>query len=196
MVLTTALACARSPEASTPFRGVAVMPAIAKVDFALTDTDGRPFQFVERTHGKLALVFFGYTHCPDVCPVQMTNLAAVLQKLSPDERAQTQVVFITTDPARDSLPHLREWLDNFDPTFIGLSGSLEEIHHAEDVLKVGGSSPEFPQGADSTNYGVFHAAQVLAFTPDDSLRAMYPFGIRQQDWAEDIPKLLKYKRRK
>lgn len=171
-------------------------PAVAKVDFALTDTDGRPFQFAERTHGKLALVFFGYTHCPDVCPVQMTNLAAVLQKLSPEDRAHTQVIFITTDPARDSLPHLREWLDNFDPAFIGLSGSLEEIHHAEDLLKVGGSSPEFPQGADSANYGVFHAAQVLAFTPDDSLRAMYPFGIRQQDWAEDIPKLLKYKGRK
>lgn len=173
--------------ASTPiFAGVELPTPLAKPAFTLIDTKGRPYDFLRETRGRLTLLSFGYTHCPDVCPVQMANIAAVLGKLEWKDRSRIMVIFITTDPKRDTPARLRAWLDNFDPDFVGLRGTTEEIHRIESSVGVS-QSIEIANGAD---YGIGHAAQVLAFTPDDSLRVLYPFGVRQQDWASDIPKLL------
>lgn len=168
------------------FAGVEMTPAQSKPAFTFTATSGQPFDFRRETDGRLTLLFFGYTHCPDVCPVHLANIAATLRRLSPGERARIRVVFVTTDPARDSLPRIRAWLDNFDSTFVGLRGSDADIARVESSLGLAPSSVE----PTANGYGVAHAAQVLAFTSDDSLRVVYPFGIRQQDWAHDLPLLL------
>jgi len=173
-------------------RGVRLSPPRAKPDFTLTSTDGRPFNFQTDTKGTVALLYFGYTNCPDVCPTHMANIAAALRRLSRDEQAKVRVVFVTTDPNRDTPERLRQWLNNFDARFIGLRGSTDSVNQIQATL---GLPPAMMELMDSSSagpraaYGMGHAAQVLAFTPDDSLRAEYPSGFTADDWANDLPKL-------
>jgi protein SCO1/2 len=159
-----------------------------KPDFVLTDFDGRRFDFRRDTAGRLTLLFFGYTHCPDVCPVHMANLAAVLSRMPPDDASRVRVVFVTTDPVRDTRARLKDWLGAFDPSFVGLTGTRAEL---EAALRATGVAPTVAQPAPGdTSYEVGHAAQVLAYGLDGRLRAEYPFGTRQKDWAHDLPILL------
>jgi protein SCO1/2 len=144
----------------------------------------------------LTLLFFGYTYCPDVCPMHMANIAAVLKKLDYADRQRVRVVFVTTDPDRDTPPRLRSWLDQIDSSFVGVGGPPQQLAALQQSLGLAPAKPEpAPAGGPSSSYGVSHAAVVLAFTPDDSLRVLYPFGVRQQDWAKDIPQLLRVKAR-
>jgi protein SCO1/2 len=160
----------------------------AKPDFTLTDVHSQPYDFGAETDGYLTLLFFGYTHCPDVCPLHMANLSAVLDALSGEVRANTKVVFATTDPARDTPSRLKAWLGDFDPTFVGLTGTLEEMQRAQEAagVPVGGADPPDGDG----DYVVGHAAQVIAYTRDGLAHVVYPFGTRQEDWADDLPRLL------
>jgi cytochrome oxidase Cu insertion factor (SCO1/SenC/PrrC family)/copper(I)-binding protein len=168
------------------YRGAVLAEPLAKPDFVLTDTDGAPYSFRERTAGKLALVFVGYTNCPDICPVHMANLAAVL-KQKPEVAARTEVIFITADPTRDTPERLREWLDAFDPRFVGLRGTDEELRRVEAALGLPNSAAQPVPGEE---YAVGHASQVVAFSPDGYARVVYPFGTRQADWVHDLPKLI------
>lgn len=189
LALTLLLACAPADTTLPPdLRGVAVTPPGEKPEFTLTDTNGDVFDFRKETDGTLTLLFFGYTNCPDICPVHMANIAAVLHKLPISMARQVSVVFVTTDPARDTPERLRTWLDNFDPEFIGLTGSDSALKGAQAAAGVLAAvvTPSSSHG----DYMVGHAAQVLAYTPDNLQAAVYPFGTRQEDWAHDIPRLL------
>ncbi len=93
----------------------------------LTDTDGASYSLADSTDKRLTLVFFGYTHCPDICPLVMSTLASAVSRLDDADRDQVDVVFVTTDPARDTDQVLRNYLDRYDPTFIGLTGPLTDI---------------------------------------------------------------------
>lgn len=165
----------------------AVPVTIARPSFTLHDTDGRPFPFATKTKGLVTFLEFGYTHCPDVCPVHLANLAAVLGKLAPSERMKTRVVFVSVDPNRDTPAVLRKWLANFDSTFIGLTGTQDDVNNA--ALAVG-FGPALYERYDDTTTLVTHAAPVVVFTADDTAHAMYPFGTRQADWERDMPRLL------
>ncbi len=188
-VLAVGLACAGERTEVGDLRGARLAPPQPKPQFTLTATSGTPFDFARETEGRVALLFFGYTHCPDVCPVHMANLAAVLRKVPPDVAGRVRVVFVTTDPDRDSLPRLREWLDRFDPRFTGLRGDMEEVNA---LLRSIGLAAAVPQrsGDDPGDYLVGHAAQVIAYTADDLAHVVYPFGTRQADWAHDLPRLV------
>ena len=98
--------------------------------FTLTDTAGHPFSFAARARGKLTYLYFGYTHCPDVCPLTMGNLAVALRHVSPAVRRNVQVVFVTVDPRRDTPRVLRAWLNKYNASFIGLTGSERAIRRA------------------------------------------------------------------
>ncbi|MFW6192859.1 MAG: SCO family protein [Gemmatimonadota bacterium] len=180
-------------ERETGFRGVALPDDPRMPDLVLHDTEGASFDLRARTRGSVTLLFFGYTHCPDVCPVQMTNLAAVLEELRPSERSRIQVVFVTTDPERDTPERLRRWLDRRDATFVGLRGPVEKVNEAQRKLGLPVSAPQGPDEA-ADGYAVGHASQVLAFTPDGRARLAYPFGTRQTDWAHDLPILVDERR--
>ncbi len=177
--------------------GVLLTPVKPKPDFTLTDTQGRPFHFVADTRGFVTLLYFGYTNCPDVCPQHLVNIAGALKRMSPADQEKVRVVFVTTDPARDTPERLRGWLNNFDKRFIGVSGSVDTVNTIEASLGLPQSQaeamPKMAMGPHPMTYGVGHAAQVLAFTPDDSLRAEYPSGFTMDDWANDLPRLLKVK---
>jgi protein SCO1/2 len=167
--------------------GPRIDPPLAKPDFVLTDTEGRPFNFRKETEGKVALLFFGYTHCPDVCPVHLANIAATLARLSPDVNNAIRVVFVTTDPRRDGPEVIRAYLDRFDQRFIGLFGDSLALRRTMAQLPFG--SPVIEPGPDDSTYTVGHSATVIAFTRDNLAHVVYPFGIRQQDWARDLPLL-------
>lgn len=180
------LACA----APAPRHGVSLEPPIPRPTFTLTDTRGKAYDFARETRGRLTFLFFGYTNCPDVCPVHVSNVAAVLHKLSFEDQQRSAFVFVTVDPARDSLPAVRAWLDHFDKTFVGLRGDAALVDSLMGTL---GLPPAIRAAPTEPNgwYEVGHAAPVIVFTADDVARVMYPFGTRQLDWAEDIPRLLK-----
>lgn len=128
------------------------------------------------------------------------NIAGALKRMSPADQEKVRVVFVTTDPARDTPERLRGWLNNFDRRFIGVSGSIDTVNAIETRLGLPQSQaeamPKMEMGPHPMTYGVGHAAQVLAFTPDDSLRAEYPGGFTMDDWANDLPRLLKVKLRR
>jgi protein SCO1/2 len=172
-------------------RGVLLGTPQPRPSFTLTTVDGRRFDFRTETGGHFTLLFFGYTHCPDVCPIHVANVSRVLKELPLDVSRRVRFVFVTTDPERDTPERLKAWLAAFHPDFIGLTGTADEIRAAQLAASL---MPAVKQIPDSTNPGVYlvgHAAQVIAYTSDDSAHVVYPFGIRQQDWANDIPILVK-----
>ncbi len=169
-------------------RGATINPAVPRPDLTMTGTDGKPYDFATQTGGRVTFITFGYTHCPDVCPVHMANLAGAMKRLTPEQRGRVSVVFVTTDPTRDSLPQLRRWLDSFDHSFIGLRGTDQQLAAMEQAFHIPPAAREVLPGG---GYGVSHSAQVFAFTPDDSAHVIYLPGTTSADYAHDIPRLLR-----
>ena len=169
------------------YRGGLVTPPLPKPRFVLTDTSGAPFDFWNLTQGSLTLLFFGYTNCPDQCPMHMSNLGAALKKLPPSIAAQVKLVFVTTDPARDTPAELRRWLDNFDRRFVGLTGTETAV---EQVQRAAGVPPARKTGGGSGDYGVAHANFVVAYTKDNLAHLIYPGGVSKDDWVHDLPLLI------
>lgn len=174
------------PEAT--YRGGLVTPPLPKPRFTLTDTSGAPFDFWRETQGYVTLLFFGYTYCPDQCPLHMANLGMALKGMPTGIADQVKLVFVTTDPARDTPGVLRRWLDHFDKRFIGLTGSEAAIKAVEQAAGVPPASKTVLPGKD---YAVAHANFVLAYTKDNLAHLIYPGGVTQQDWAHDLPQLVK-----
>lgn len=168
----------------------AMLPApVEKPAVVFTRTDGTPYDLRAETDGYLTLLFFGYTNCPDVCPVHMASIAAVMAHMSFEETRQIKVLFVTIDPERDTPDKLGPWLAQFDQRFVALTGDSATLHDAQAELNV------TPALKDTTvtgasGYAMAHAAQVWAFTSDNLAHLVYPFGTRQKDWADDLPLLI------
>ncbi len=178
---------ARPNRAATTYRGGLVSPPLPKPNFTLTDTSGAPFDFWSRTQGVVTLLFFGYTHCPDMCPLQMYLIAQALKKLPADSASQFKVVFVTTDPDRDNPQTLRKYLDRYDKRFIGLTGTQAAI----DAAQIAANLPPAKKSAVRSDgaYEVGHAAFVLAYTRDNLAHVIYPVGMKLDDWVHDLPYL-------
>lgn len=169
------------------YRGGMVTPPLPKPRFTLTDTSNAPYDLWLNTKGYVTLVFFGYTHCPDECPLHMFNIASALQKAPTGVAEQIKVIFVTTDPARDSASVLRSWLDNFDRRFIGLTGSEAAIEAAETAA---GIFPPTKAIHVKGDYEVAHAAFVFAYSKDNLAHLIYPGGTTADDWVHDLPFLI------
>ena len=170
------------------YRGGLVSPPLPKAKFILTDTSAAPFDFWQKTQGYVTLLFFGYTHCPDLCPLHMANIAMALKRMPASVAEQVKLVFVTTDPGRDSPEVLRTWLDRFDKRFIGLTGSEAAIEAAQQASAV---PPARKAPLTNREYEVAHTSFVIAYTKDDLAHVIYPGGINQNDWAQDLPRLIK-----
>jgi protein SCO1/2 len=190
LLLLPAIGCSMGgqPPGEAEWRGTLLPEPIEKPDFTLTDTDGKPYAFRSETDGRLTLLFFGYTNCPDICPIHMQSLATVRANLPFEMKNRIRVVFVTTDPARDTPERMRDWLDHFDRDFVGLYGDSSVVAGIQSGLRL----PVAIRGEadEEGQYSVGHSAQVLAFTPDNRAHIVYPFGTRQEDWARDLPRLL------
>ena len=162
--------------------------SLAHVD--LRSTDGRSFDLATDADRKLTLVFFGYTHCPDVCQVVMANLASALTRLPEAQRARVGMVFVTTDPARDTATVLRSYLDRFDPTFEGLTGDLATIGRLGRTV---GVAIEKGQKLASGGYDVTHGTQVVGLEKGGSAPYVWTEGTDPASFASDITTILEGK---
>ncbi|MEZ7002046.1 SCO family protein [Streptomyces sp. AD55] len=160
-----------------------------KPDLVLTGTDGKQYDFREQTAGKPTLIYFGYTHCPDVCPLTMNNLAVAKQQLSQADQDALRVVFVTTDPERDTPGELGKWLKGIDSTVVGLTGDFDTIQAGARTL---GISIE-PATKDKDGEIVStHGTQVVAFSPKtDAGYVLYGEDTTVDDYTQDLPKIVK-----
>ncbi|WRZ91919.1 SCO family protein [Streptomyces sp. NBC_01007] len=158
-----------------------------KPDLVLTDTTGKKYDLRARTKGRPTLVYFGYTHCPDVCPLTMNNLAVAKKQLPKAEQDKLRVVFVTTDPARDTPAALGTWLKGIDSDFIGLTGDFATIQAGARSL---GITIE-PTTKDKNGKVVsVHGTQVIAFSPKtDAGYVLYGEGATVGDYTKDLPKI-------
>jgi protein SCO1/2 len=140
--------------------GTSLTEPYAMPDITLTDTAGRPYNLASSPSKPVTLLFFGYTNCPDVCIAVLADLATALQRMPSADRDHIQVVFVTTDPARDDGKRIRAYLDRFDPTFVGLTGELATIKKAASQV---GVDIEGMEKLPSGGYEVGHSAQVIGF---------------------------------
>jgi protein SCO1/2 len=153
----------------------------------LTDTSGAAFDLVSDTTEPVTLVFFGYTNCPDICNLVMADIASAMTRLDDDVAEQVQMLFVTTDPARDSPAAIREYLDRFDPSFEGLTGPLRRIESAARPL---GVLIEGTKKLESGGYEVGHGSQVLGIGADDKAHVVWTQGTPVGDLASDITTLV------
>jgi protein SCO1 len=152
------------------FPGALVLPMrVDKPTVSLTDTSGRRYDVAADTAGKVTLLYFGYTHCPDVCPINMALAAAAIRQLPSAEQARVTTVFVTTDPARDTGPVLRSWLNAFDDRFVGLTGTMAQIHQAETEVQMPLSYVETTMsGPGTASYQVAHAGYTIVYSTSGS----------------------------
>ncbi len=173
------------------WRGRVLSAPLDRPTFTLRDTEGSAYPFHERTAGRLTLLFFGYTHCPDVCPSHLGQIAEALRSLEagrPDVREQVQMVFVGVDAERDTGPRVRAWLDHFDRSFVGLVGEAEELAAAQKAAFIAPAARD--AGGTEDSYTVSHSTYVLLYTPDDRAHLRYAFDTRTDDWVHDLGRLL------
>ncbi len=180
-------ACGGSASGDDPFTG-RVLDNPYQVDpTPLTATDGSSFSLTEDTDARLTLVFFGYTQCPDICGVVMAQLASAVQQLDAEDRADVEMVYVTTDPARDSEGVLRSYLDRLDPSFEGLTGDLGTIEQVASSVAVGFTEEDrLPSGG----YEVTHSTQVLGIDVADEVPVLWTQETTATEYAADIHTLL------
>lgn len=160
-----------------------------KPDLVLTDTHGRKFDLRAETEGRPTLVYFGYTHCPDVCPLTMSNIAVAKRRLPKAEQHELRVVFVSTDPERDTPAALGSWLKAQDPDFIGLTGDFPAVQNAARQLAISVAPPK--KEKDGTVVST-HGTQVIAFSPKtDRGYLLFDKDATVDDYAKDLPKILK-----
>lgn len=165
-----------------------VDPPFELADVPLETTEGGTMSLAD-PDARLTLVFFGYTHCPDVCPLVMSTIATALTRLEPEDRDQVQLVFVTTDPPRDDAETIRRYLAGYDPTAIGLTGDLD------DIATLGESVGIFVADAEALASGGYdlgsHGSQVIAVDAAGQAPAFWRQDVSSADLAADIHLLLR-----
>ena len=163
-----------------PYAGRELTDPRPRPEFVLTAQDGARFDFAEETSGQPTLLFFGYANCPDVCPTTMADVALALRSVPEDVAGQTQVVFVTTDPARDTPEVLGEYLARFDAElpnrFVGLTGTQAEVEAAQEAAEVSLAEAD----------GTMHATSLLLYGADDMARVMFSAGDTSDEIADDL----------
>lgn len=172
MLLAAVLLSACSPPQPPQLKQGTLLPsAKAIADFQLTDQHGKPFTR-NNLMGKWSFAFFGYTHCPDVCPTALSMLAQVMKKLEQNDKLDTkpQVVFVSVDPERDTPELLAQYLPYFNPDFIGVTGDPQQLLLLTRQLGIMyGKAP----GDDADDYLVDHSASIILFDPDGNFLALF-----------------------
>lgn len=176
-----------SGEPSAGYHGVVLPEPLRVRPFVLTDQRGERFRVPEDLDGRVALLYFGYTHCPDICPGTLAAIAVALRGLPPEVREAVDVVFVTVDPARDTVQVLRDYVELFSEDFVALTGTKDEIVAA--LARFGFGPPEIADLGDG-RYAVGHPAGVLAITPDGYARLEYPFGTTVEAYQQDLARLV------
>lgn len=167
----------------SPFKASDVTAQYAQADFHLNEADGKPVSLADY-RGKVVVLFFGYTHCPDVCPTTLADLAQVMERLGKDA-ARVQVLFVTLDPERDTRALLAQYPPAFHPAFKGLSGDAQATDAAARAFGIRYQKQDDKRGG----YTVDHTAGTFLIGPAGTPRLLAPYG-QQAAWMESDVKLL------
>jgi len=161
------------------FRGTMINPQAPAAEIKLTDSNGQPFTLSSQ-RGKIVLLYFGYTNCPDECPTTMAKLKltmGILGNLAQD----VQVLMVTTDPARDNPSQMKKWMTGFYPTFLGLMGTTDQLQQAYNAY-----------GVTVEDGGETHSTYLYVIDPKENLRLTFDGpSMDPQDVADDVQTLLK-----
>jgi protein SCO1/2 len=176
-----------APAGGASFRSGAFEPPRPAPDFALPATGGTEFR-LSQARGKVILLTFGYTNCPDVCPTVLAELAQVRARVGRDA-GRVQVVYVSVDPERDTTERLRAYVQIFDKSFLGLTGSTAQLEPVWKAYGVSIARREIPNGGPQA-YGVHHTASVYVVDTEGRLRVMAPFGTPVDDVLHDVRVLL------
>ncbi|NNN32852.1 SCO family protein [Streptomyces sp. S3(2020)] len=177
-----------SEEAGSDKAATVLDKPFEKPDLVLTDTSGKKYDLREQTKGRPTLIYFGYTHCPDVCPLTMNNIAVAKKQLTKAQQDELRIVFVTTDPDRDTPKALGKWLKGIDSQVVGLTGDFATIQAGARTL---GISIEAPHKDKNGKIVSTHGTQVVAFSPKtDGGYVLYGEDATVDDYTKDLPKLI------
>jgi protein SCO1/2 len=168
-----------------PYAGRELDLPLVPPDFVLADTAGEPFDFARDATRPVTLLYFGYASCPDVCPAHMAAIGKALSEMPAAQAEQVQVLFVSVDAVNDTPETLDDYLDNFSPDFVGLTGTADEVNAA---LQAVGLPPTAI--SDTDQFPPQHPSDVLAYTADHRAHVTYPFGTPPGAYVEDLPKLI------
>jgi protein SCO1/2 len=167
------------------YHGEVQQSLVKAPDFTLTGADGKTLSLSD-FRGKLVVLYFGYTFCPDVCPTTMAALAQAMRELGA-KADDVQVIMVTVDPERDTPDKLNAYVSAFDPRFIGLSGTPDQI---AGVAKAFGVYYEKHAGSSADTYLIDHTATTTVIDKEGRIRLIWPYGTAAEELAADIDHLL------
>jgi protein SCO1 len=176
-----------TPGQSSDFHGTVLAEPYHKPSLVFTAMDGRTFRIDRDARRAVVLVFFGYTNCPDVCTTVLADVAAALRPMSTVTRNKVQLLFITTDPARDTDAAMTTYLGRFDPSFLGLRAPADQTERVAESMGVAIAGTD-PVGSGS-GYTVAHGAQVVGFGPDNLAHVIWMPGTPVADLRSDVERL-------
>ncbi len=168
------------------YHGTVIQSPDPASNFTLTGA-GQQQVSLSDFRGEVVLIYFGYTFCPDVCPATMVELSQAMEFLGEDAK-KAQVLMISVDPARDTPEKLAEYVTYFNPEFMGLTGTEDEVAA---VATTYGIFYEKHPGSIESGYLIDHTASVVVIDPDGYLRLVYPFNTPAEDIAADVQQLAK-----
>jgi protein SCO1/2 len=171
---------------TSKYKGNIVAPVV-KPSGTLTADDGKAYNIEAMTKGVVTLLYFGYTHCPDLCPLTMSNTAVAIRELPKADQSKVRVLFVSVDPYRDTPARLRSWLGNYNPAFIGLRGTLKQVEAFEQQTGLP-DGPEFSDGKGQVQLD--HATEMFAYGTDNVAHEAFFPSTPPANMADDLKLLV------
>lgn len=167
------------------FHGTVIQSPEPSFNFKLTGANGDVS--LSDFRGKMVLLYFGYTFCPDICPATLANVGQALRELGP-KADDIQVVMVSVDPERDTPEKLAKYVAQFHPSIIGVTGSKAQL---EEVTSLYGIFYQVTEGSDATGYLIDHTATLLVLDREGYLKLVFPFGVTSEEIADDLKYMLR-----
>ena len=168
------------------FHGTVIQSPETSYDFTLTSANGDVS--LSDYRGKLVLIYFGYTFCPDICPATLANVGQALRSLSESQAKDVQLIMVSLDPERDTPEKLAGYVSHFHPSFVGVTGLQEQV---DKVASLYGIYYERRDGSEATGYLIDHTATLLVIDREGYLKLVFPFGVTVEEIADDLKYMLR-----
>ena len=167
------------------FHGTVIQSPETSYDFTLTGGNGDVS--LSDFRGKLVLIYFGYTFCPDICPATLGNVNQALKQIG-SKAEDIQLIMVSLDPQRDTPEKLEQYVAHFNPTFIGITGTQEQV---DTVTSLYGVFYEKKEGSEATSYLIDHTATLMVIDREGYLKLVFPFGVTADEIADDLKYMLR-----
>lgn len=167
------------------FHGTVIQSPEPSFDFTLSGADGDVS--LSDFRGKMVLLYFGYTFCPDICPATLANVGQALRDLG-TKADDIQVIMISVDPERDTPEKLAKYVRQFHPSFLGVTGTKAQL---DEVTSLYGIFYQVTEGSDATGYLIDHTATLLVLDREGYLKLVFPFGVTSDEIADDLKYMLR-----